>query len=81
MHIEKETFEGGFHEITHYNTINLPIKKSTPSQQKPATTFKFKLDNFQEHSILCLENHQSFLVPALTSVGKTVVAQYAITMA
>ncbi len=81
MNIEKETFDGGFHEIIYDNTINSPLKKLTPSAQKPATTFKFKLDNFQERAILCLENHQSVLVAAHTSAGKTVVAQYAIAMA
>ena len=81
MNIEKETFDGGFHEIIYDNTIKSPLKKLTPSAQKPATTFKFKLDNFQERAILCLENHQSVLVAAHTSAGKTVVAQYAIAMA
>ena len=80
MHIEKETFEGGFHEMIYDSTIKSP-QKLIPSSQKPATTFKFKLDNFQERAILCLENHQSVLVAAHTSAGKTVVAQYAIAMA
>ena len=47
----------------------------------PATTYPFKLDQFQQRAILCLENHQSVLVAAHTSAGKTVVAQYAIAMA
>ncbi len=47
---------------------------------KPKKNFKFKLDKFQERSILCLENQQSLLVSAHTSAGKTVVAEYAIAM-
>jgi len=39
------------------------------------------LDPFQERSVLCLDNHQSVLVSAHTSAGKTVVAEYAIALA
>lgn len=44
----------------------------------PAKEYPFKLDSFQERSILCIENEQSVLVSAHTSAGKTVVAEYAI---
>jgi len=52
-----------------------------PRQQpnyEPAKEYDFKLDSFQERSILCIENEQSVLVSAHTSAGKTVVAEYAI---
>lgn len=52
-----------------------------PRQQpnyEPAKEYNFKLDSFQERSILCIENEQSVLVSAHTSAGKTVVAEYAI---
>ena len=72
-------FEGGFHELIY--PINIPPPQNTIEKiESPATTYPFKLDQFQEKSILCLENHQSVLVSAHTSAGKTVVAQYAIAM-
>lgn len=52
-----------------------------PRQQpnyEPSKEYNFKLDSFQERSILCVENEQSVLVSAHTSAGKTVVAEYAI---
>lgn len=52
-----------------------------PRQQpnfEPAREYGFKLDSFQDRSILCIENEQSVLVSAHTSAGKTVVAEYAI---
>ena len=72
-------FEGGFHELIY--PINIPEPKTKIEKiENPATKYPFKLDQFQEKSILCLENHQSVLVSAHTSAGKTVVAQYAIAM-
>ena len=72
-------FEGGFHELIY--PINIPEPKIKIDKiENPATTYPFKLDKFQEKSILCLENKQSVLVSAHTSAGKTVVAQYAIAM-
>ncbi|CAL8148366.1 unnamed protein product [Orchesella dallaii] len=46
--------------------------------EKPVKTWPFKLDNFQERAITCVDNYQSVLVSAHTSAGKTVVAEYAI---
>ena len=72
-------FEGGFHELIY--PINIPEPKTIVERiENPATEYPFKLDKFQEKSILCLENKQSVLVSAHTSAGKTVVAQYAIAM-
>lgn len=51
--------------------------KQQPNYE-PAREYEFKLDSFQERSILCIENEQSVLVSAHTSAGKTVVAEYAI---
>ncbi|EEC05429.1 helicase, putative, partial [Ixodes scapularis] len=42
--------------------------------------YPFILDPFQKEAILCLENNQSVLVSAHTSAGKTVVAEYAISL-
>lgn len=79
VQIITEKFEGGFHELIY--PINLPRPENKIKQiSNPATTYPFKLDQFQEKSILCLENNQSVLVSAHTSAGKTVVAQYAIAM-
>lgn len=47
---------------------------------KPAKTYPFILDPFQQEAIKCLDNNQSVLVSAHTSAGKTVIAEYAIAM-
>ena len=79
VQIITEKFEGGFHELIY--PIYLPRPENKIKEiSNPATTYPFKLDQFQEKSILCLENNQSVLVSAHTSAGKTVVAQYAIAM-
>ncbi|PFH34659.1 putative Superkiller viralicidic activity 2 family 2 [Besnoitia besnoiti] len=52
-----------------------PVEKKTPARQ-----YKFRLDAFQQRSVLCLEAGESVLVAAHTSAGKTVVAEYAIAM-
>ncbi|SMQ55940.1 unnamed protein product [Zymoseptoria tritici ST99CH_3D7] len=46
--------------------------------EKPARTWPFTLDPFQEVSISSIERNESVLVSAHTSAGKTVVAEYAI---
>lgn len=48
------------------------------SPEKPARTWPFKLDPFQQVSIASIERGESVLVSAHTSAGKTVVAEYAI---
>lgn len=53
---------------------------NAPTSAKPAKEYSFTLDPFQKVSIACLERHESVLVSAHTSAGKTVVAQYAIAM-
>ena len=82
MKIETVHFHGGYHEtITPKDSTIKATTLIRDPNKKPATTYPFKLDPFQERAILCLENHQSVLVAAHTSAGKTVVAQYAIAMA
>lgn len=54
-----------------------PLAEHTEAPE-PAKTFPFVLDAFQRTSILCIERHESVLVSAHTSAGKTVVAEYAI---
>ena len=86
--IETNHFKGGIHETiypenynkTSYNNNTKPSSSSS-TPFKPAHTFPFELDEFQKHAVNCLEQHQSVLVSAHTSAGKTVVAQYAIAMA
>ncbi|CAM9721618.1 unnamed protein product [Chrysoparadoxa australica] len=45
---------------------------------KPAKSYPFKLDPFQEQAISYIERNESVLVSAHTSAGKTVNAEYAI---
>ena len=82
--INKKDFTGGYHENIHLQSISYdPSKKLKKFSEisNPAYKYSFKLDEFQEKAILCLENRESVLVSAHTSAGKTVVAQYAIAMA
>ena len=84
IQIEKENFEGGYHETIYlksYPYDNSTKIKSFDKILNPAHNFPFELDEFQKKSIICLENCESVLVSAHTSAGKTVVAQYAIAMA
>eukprot|EP00930_Biecheleria_cincta_P028758 TRINITY_DN20049_c0_g1_i1.p1 TRINITY_DN20049_c0_g1~~TRINITY_DN20049_c0_g1_i1.p1 ORF type:complete len:1065 (+),score=272.73 TRINITY_DN20049_c0_g1_i1:63-3257(+) len=52
-----------------------------PLPSSPAKTYPFKLDTFQQEAVSCLERRESVMVAAHTSAGKTVVAEYAISMA
>lgn len=52
-----------------------------PIPTTPAKTYPFTLDAFQQEAVHCLERHESVMVAAHTSAGKTVVAEYAIAMA
>jgi ATP-dependent RNA helicase DOB1 len=49
--------------------------------KEPAKVYPFKLDTFQQEAVLCIERHESVLVAAHTSAGKTAVAEYAIAKA
>jgi superfamily II RNA helicase len=76
-----ETFESHgkncIHECVRPVSWN---RKPVDTQATPARTYKFKLDAFQETAISCLEQGESVLVSAHTSAGKTVVAEYAVSM-
>ncbi|ESS30801.1 putative Superkiller viralicidic activity 2 family 2 [Toxoplasma gondii VEG] len=55
-------------------------REKKEGRKEPARQYKFRLDAFQQRSVLCLEAGESVLVAAHTSAGKTVVAEYAIAM-
>eukprot|EP00897_Mesotaenium_endlicherianum_P003950 jgi/Mesen1/3583/ME000020S03113 len=59
-----------------HGTIQSPLYNGPRAKQYP-----FQLDPFQEISVACLERHESVLVSAHTSAGKTAIAEYAIAMA
>lgn len=48
------------------------------SNRKPARTYPFELDPFQQAAVNCIDREESVLVSAHTSAGKTVCAEYAI---
>ena len=78
IEIYKEDFTGGYHENIHLKNISYDSSKKLKKYSEIsnlAYKFPFKLDEFQEKAILCLENRESVLVSAHTSAGKTVVAQ------
>lgn len=60
---------------------NLPEGHTLPTPKpsdKPAKTYPYTLDPFQEQAIGYIEKEESVLVAAHTSAGKTTVAEYAI---
>lgn len=75
-----ETVEACVHEVAVPEGMEyVPLKRNTDAAS--AREYPFILDPFQKEAILCLENNQSVLVSAHTSAGKTVVAEYAISLA
>ena len=56
------------------------VVANMPVTEKPALTYSFTLDPFQQQAIGCIERGDSVLVSAHTSAGKTVVAEYAIAL-
>ena len=59
-----------------------PLTAATSTTPRPpAKQYPFTLDPFQSQAIASLERHESVLVSAHTSAGKTVVAEYAIALA
>ena len=72
---------GCAHEVAFETGTEEAQLELKPRSGPPAREYKFTLDPFQERSGLCLDNHQSVLVSAHTSAGKTVVAEYAISLA
>lgn len=70
------------HQVRHQVALPpdyeyVPISDHKPPE-KPARTWPFALDPFQQVSIASIERGESVLVSAHTSAGKTVVAEYAI---
>ncbi|PLW11161.1 hypothetical protein PCANC_07235 [Puccinia coronata f. sp. avenae] len=70
------------HQVRHQvalppNYDYIPISAHRPPS-KPARTYAFTLDPFQQVSITSIQRNESVLVSAHTSAGKTVVAEYAI---
>ena len=59
--------------ISQKSKIN--ISSEILLEKVPAKTYPFKLDAFQQQSIDSIERHESVLVSAHTSAGKTVVAE------
>ncbi len=60
-------------ENSHYSGVS-----AFATTSKPAKTYPFELDMFQETAIGYIEKGESVLVSAHTSAGKTAVAEYAI---
>ena len=70
------------HQVRHQVSLPpdydyVPISQHRPPE-KPAKTYSFPLDPFQQVSVASIEREESVLVSAHTSAGKTVVAEYAI---
>ena len=70
------------HQVRHQVALPpdyeyVPISEHK-APEKPARTWPFTLDPFQQVSIASIERGESVLVSAHTSAGKTVVAEYAI---
>ena len=70
------------HQVRHQVSLPpdypyVPISQHKPPE-KPARSYPFTLDPFQQVSIASIERGESVLVSAHTSAGKTVVAEYAI---
>ncbi|EIW76056.1 antiviral helicase [Coniophora puteana RWD-64-598 SS2] len=70
------------HQVRHQVAVPpaysyIPISQHVPPA-KPARTYKFTLDPFQQVSVHAIQRNESVLVSAHTSAGKTVVAEYAI---
>lgn len=70
------------HQVRHQVALPPDYKYVPISEhkalEKPARTYNFTLDPFQQVSIASVERGESVLVSAHTSAGKTVVAEYAI---
>ena len=63
------------------STSLLPIDDFHSYIPNPAMTYPFTLDSFQQQAVARLERNESVFVAAHTSAGKTVVAEYAVSLA
>ena len=74
----KETKE---REFAHMIDVNQPFPEFEQLVPELALEYPFELDVFQKRAIYYLEKGNSVFVAAHTSAGKTVIAEYAISMA
>jgi hypothetical protein len=63
------------------STALLPIDDFHSYIPNPAMRYPFTLDTFQQQAVARLERNESVFVAAHTSAGKTVVAEYAVSLA
>lgn len=68
-------------EWAHMVDVNQPFENFNELVPNPARTWPFELDNFQKEAVFHLEQGDSVFVAAHTSAGKTVIAEYAMSMA
>ena len=68
-------------EWAHVVDVNKDIPNFHELVPEMARTWPFELDTFQKEAVYHLENGDSVFVAAHTSAGKTVVAEYAISLA
>ncbi|KAK5169368.1 Antiviral helicase ski2 [Saxophila tyrrhenica] len=71
----------GGREWAHMVDVNRDITNFHELVPEMARTWPFELDTFQKEAVYHLENGDSVFVAAHTSAGKTVVAEYAISLA
>ncbi|KAK3710809.1 Antiviral helicase ski2 [Vermiconidia calcicola] len=71
----------GGREWAHMVDVNRDITNFNELVPEMARTWPFELDTFQKEAVYHLENGDSVFVAAHTSAGKTVVAEYAISLA
>lgn len=69
------------YEWAHMVDINKPMTNFRDLVPEMAREYPFELDTFQKEAVYHLENGDSVFVAAHTSAGKTVVAEYAISLA
>ncbi|KAL1311355.1 hypothetical protein AAFC00_001529 [Neodothiora populina] len=69
------------HEWAHMVDVNKPMTNFRDLVPDMAREYPFELDTFQKEAVYHLENGDSVFVAAHTSAGKTVVAEYAISLA
>lgn len=69
--------------VLHYAALPDGTASIEPVEypEDPVLKYKFELDCFQKVAVSCVHRHESILVSAHTSAGKTVVARYAIACA
>ncbi|CAG0890655.1 unnamed protein product [Cyprideis torosa] len=78
---DEASYKAGRDSTKFAFVVNLDRPNTGLSRQPyPPYTFPFKLDPFQEEALKCVDNGRSVMVAAHTSAGKTVVAEYAVSI-